>query len=94
MHAGIQEELGLEVWVEKLLCVDYKVQQKAREEGMELVFFGGILGEQIIGQIQLQAEELLEFRFVKLEEAVILLSPWSARRLPFAVRAEREVFNP
>ncbi len=86
----IREELGLEVWVEKLLCVDYKVQQKAREEGMEFVFFGGILGDQIIERIQLQAEELLEFRFVKLEEAVMLLNQWSARRLPFAVRAERE----
>ena len=86
----IREELGVEVWVDKLLCVDYKVQQEARAEGMEFVFFGGIVGEQIIGQIQVQAEELLEFRFVKLEEAVMLLNPWSARRLPFAVRAARE----
>ena len=83
----VREELGLDVAVRQLLCVDYKVQQAMREEGIEFVFFGGILHEKTIGQIHMQAGELCEIRFVKLEDAVKMLNPWSARRLPFAFRA-------
>lgn len=83
----IMEELGLDVVVGKLLCVDYKMQQGMRTEGIQFVFFGGILHEEIIEQIQVQAEELSEVRFVKLEDAIEMLNPWSARRLPFALRA-------
>ncbi|HEY7349081.1 MAG TPA: NUDIX hydrolase [Ktedonobacterales bacterium] len=86
----IKEELGLEIAVERLLCVDYKAQQTRREEGMEFVFFGGVLGEESLGQIRLQAQELETFQFVSLDEAVHLLNPWSAKRLPFAVKAQRE----
>ena len=83
----VREELGLDVSVGKLLCVDYKVQQTMREEGLEFVFFGGIFHEETIGQIQVQIEELCEIRFVRLEDAIVMLNPWSARRLPFAFRA-------
>ncbi len=83
----VREELGLVVAVGKLLCVDYKLQQGMREEGLEFVFFGGILHEETIEQIQVQAEELSEVRFVKLADAVEMLNPWSARRLPFALGA-------
>ena len=36
----VREELELDVAVGKLLCVDYKIQQGSREEGIEFVFFG------------------------------------------------------
>jgi 8-oxo-dGTP diphosphatase len=83
----VKEELGLDVTVSQLLCVDYKLQQGTREEGLEFVFFGGILHEETIEQIQVQAAELSEVRFVKLADAIEMLNPWSARRLPFALRA-------
>lgn len=83
----VKEELGLDVAVGKLLCVDYKMQQAMREEGLEFVFFGGVFHEEPIGQIQVQIEELCEIQFVSLEDAIVMLNPWSARRLPFAFRA-------
>ena len=86
----VKEEIGLDITTGRLLCVDYKVQQGTREEGIEFVFFGGILAEETIGQIQLQADELSEFRFVKLAEAMELLNPWSARRMPLIVAALHE----
>jgi len=86
----IREELGLTITPSKLLCVDYKAPQEGREEGLEFVFFGGVLNAELIERIQLQAEELEEFRFVKLEAATELLNPWTARRVPFAVKALQE----
>ncbi len=86
----IREELGLVIAVGRLLCVDYKVQQGTRKEGIEFVFFGGVLKDEIIERIQLQVEELKEVRLVKVEEATELLNPWSARRVPFALRALQE----
>jgi ADP-ribose pyrophosphatase YjhB (NUDIX family) len=86
----VREELGLYITAKKLLCVDYKMQQGTRMEGIEFVFFGGILKEEIIRQIQLQREELHESRFVSMEEAMSFLNPWSAKRLPFAIRALQE----
>jgi 8-oxo-dGTP diphosphatase len=86
----IKEELGLEVAVGRLLCVDYKVPHPRREEGIEFVFWGGVLEEERIGQIRLQAQELEAFQCVPVEEAITLLNPWSARRIPFAMQAQRE----
>jgi 8-oxo-dGTP diphosphatase len=86
----VKEELGLEVAVGGLLCVDYKVPQVGREEGIEFVFWGGVLGEERIGQIRLQAQELEAFQFVSVEEAITLLNPWSARRIAFTTQAQRE----
>ncbi|MEO8971999.1 MAG: NUDIX hydrolase [Ktedonobacteraceae bacterium] len=83
----VKEELGLDISPGQLLCVDYKVQQGTREEGIEFVFFGGILHEETIRQIQVQAEELSEVRFARLEDAIEMLNPWSERRIPFALRA-------
>jgi 8-oxo-dGTP diphosphatase len=86
----VKQELGLEVAVGKLLCVDYKVQQGTREEGIEFVFFGGMLTDEVVRRIQLQLDELDEFRFVGLEDAVEQLNPWSASRLPFSLQALQE----
>lgn len=86
----IEEELGLKVMIRKLLCIDYKVRQGAREEGFEFVFFGGIVDEEVIEHIQLQAEELGEARFVDAAEAMNVLNPWSAKRLPFALKTLEE----
>ena len=87
LHSEVNEELGLDIVPAHLLCVDYKVQQGMREEGIQFVFFGGILPVGIIEQIQLQAAELYEVRFVQLENALVLLNLWSARRLPFTMKA-------
>ena len=86
----VREELGLHIPIGALLCVDYKVQQGTRQEGIEFVFFGGALKQAAIRQIHLQREELQESQFVKPEQATSLLNSWSARRLPFALRAFQE----
>lgn len=86
----IEEELGLHMIIRTLLCVDYKARQGAKEEGFEFVFFGGILDEEMIAHIHLQAEELGEARFVDTAEARHVLNPRSAKRLPFALKALEE----
>jgi len=54
---------------------------------MYLVFDGGILTAEEIKNIVLQKEELIEYRFVSMAEAVTLLAANAARRLPKAIAA-------
>jgi 8-oxo-dGTP diphosphatase len=86
----VKEELGLHIDARKLLCVDYKKQQGTRKEGIEFVFFGGILERKTIQQIQLQADELKKSLFARKEKALKLLNPWSSRRLPWIIWALEE----
>lgn len=86
----IEEELGLQVAITRLLCVDYKIPRAALGNGFEFVFLGGTLDRETSERIHLQAEELSEARFVNIETAMSLLNHRSARYLPFVMKALAE----
>lgn len=75
------EELGLIVTAQQLLCVDYMQRYEPDEEGINFVFYGGVLDQGQIDSIRLQESELSEYRFVPIEEALELLTEGLSRRL-------------
>jgi 8-oxo-dGTP diphosphatase len=86
----IKEEIGLDLPVNQLLCVEYQSAHGTKTECMQFVFWGGILTDTQIDSIQLPPDELSEFRFVSLDVASQLLVPKLSQRLQFAAQARRE----
>ncbi len=80
------EELGLPIPVGPLLVVNWTAPEGERPKSMmHLVFDGGTLGDGT--GIRLQYEELDEYRFVEPAAVASYLPPYSAPRVPAALRA-------
>lgn len=80
----LREELGLEIEVGRLLVVDWLPPDPPRPEGWMFVYDGGVLRDGATGAIRLPPEELLEWRFVQLDDIDGLVSEFKARRLRVA----------
>lgn len=80
----LMEELGLEIEVGRLLVVDWLPPDPPRPEGWMFVFDGGVLEAGATEAIRLPPEELLEWRFVQLDEIDALVSDSKARRVRMA----------
>jgi len=80
-----KEEIGLNIEIQKMLCVDYS--RTPEGDNLKFVFFGGILNSEQISNIKLQEAELLEFKFVSLEEALKLFGPRKIKRIPHCFEA-------
>ena len=83
----VEEELGLQIHIERLLCVDYTAKTVEKSESLQFVFQGGTLDQEQIASITLQEIELSEYRFVAPEEAILLLDSNIALRLPSCLQA-------
>lgn len=59
----VSEELGLDRNIGRMLVVDYNSERGEKTESLMFIFFGGILTSSEIESIQLNHEELSEFRF-------------------------------
>jgi ADP-ribose pyrophosphatase YjhB (NUDIX family) len=59
----VREELGLDRTIGDLLVVDYNSESSERTESLMFIFHGGVLVETEIQSIQLNRDELSEFRF-------------------------------
>lgn len=81
------EELGLSVAPLRLLCVDYTSAVEDFSESLQFVFWAGRIDTAQLGAIQLQTEELTEWRLVTVAEASALLAPRITRRLPACLDA-------
>jgi len=77
----IKEELGLDWQPERLLCVDYVSQQPDKLEALIFIFVGGLLDPAAIARLKLPGDELSEFRFCTLAEAVALVNGRLGRRI-------------
>ena len=77
----VKEEIGLDWQPKRLLCVDYDHPGTIRTEAVSFIFYGGVLQENEINNIQLQASELSEYRFVSIAEAGKLVNGRLAQRL-------------
>lgn len=83
----VREELGIAPPIGRLLCVEYLSEYDGYTESIQFIFDGGVLAPELAGQIQLQASELAEGRFVTAEEASFLLNPKLAVRVAHALDA-------
>jgi 8-oxo-dGTP diphosphatase len=82
----IAEELQLSVRAGELLCVDYNSSTGDYLESLMFLFHVEPLDERTVASIRLDPAELSEFRFVSIEEAIVLLHQRVARRLDAVVR--------
>jgi 8-oxo-dGTP diphosphatase len=85
----VREELGLQLVIRRLLCIEYQSTDGFGGENLQFIFDGGVLTPAQMMSIQLPPDELADARFVAEEEAVRLLVPRLARRLPFVLEAYR-----
>jgi len=78
----VKEELGLQVDELRLVCVDYVSKEGEKDDNLQFLFYGGKLSEKQIISIQLPADELAEYKFLPIDEALKLVSDKFKRRLP------------
>ena len=86
----VREELGLDLAIGRLLCLDYTARQGILTENMQFIFAGGTLSQSQVDAIKLPAEELSDFRFCPLTQAVESVSPRMSKRLIHCIEAIRE----
>jgi len=83
----VREELGLDIKLEQLLLVDYLSDSPEKVEALMFIFYGPTLTQAEIEAIQLQAEELSEYRFCTIDEAIGLLNHRLGRRVRRSLEA-------
>lgn len=83
----VKEELGLDISIGRLLCVDYVKQKPPKGESLVFIFEGGILSDKQINKIKLQEDELTDLKFVKPEEALKLFGEKLKFRMQSALKA-------
>jgi 8-oxo-dGTP diphosphatase len=77
----VREELGLNVALKRLLLVDYLSDSTDKVEALMFIFQGPTLTPAQIETIRLQADELREYRFCAIDEAVRLLNHRLGKRV-------------
>jgi 8-oxo-dGTP diphosphatase len=75
------EECGLRVESGRLVCVDFLAPRPQRPGGVRFLFDCGTFGDAALAAITLPPEELSEYRFADLDEALGLLSGPLRRRV-------------
>lgn len=76
----VREELGLDKTLERLLCVEYTPAVAKEAEKLVFIFWGCVLTAGEIATIHLPVDELSEYCFLPVEEALALLPPDKAAR--------------
>jgi hypothetical protein len=67
--------------------LEYHARIGPKTESLQFIFTGGPLSEEQLAQIQLPADELSEWRWVALDDAVPLLTERMFNRISHAFRA-------
>ena len=83
----IKEEVGLELSVGRLLCVDYQHSGQHGVESLKFLFDGGTLTQAQICSVTLQEDELSDHAFVSSTEALKKLNDFLSRRVEHALTA-------
>ncbi len=84
----VHEEIGLQVPDGRLVAVDFLRPKPSKPGGMRFLFDCGALGDDELGAIRLQEEELSEYRLVKPSTALEMLSGPLRRRVGAALGAQ------
>ncbi len=84
----IDEELGLDIRVGRLLVVDWAPHPNG--EKVLFVFDGGLLAPGTLARIKLQAEELASYMFVEAGDVGDWLPPRLLRRITAAIAARAD----
>ena len=88
----VREECGLEVRRAWLACMDFRRPKPGRPGGIRFLFDCGRLGDRDLTGIVVQPEEVSEYRFAALPDALGLLRGPIRRRVRAAAGRERLVY--
>jgi 8-oxo-dGTP pyrophosphatase MutT (NUDIX family) len=83
----LREELGLDIEVGALLCVDWVAPHGPWDDLLAFVFDGGALTDEQLAARQLRDDELAEFAFCTEQAAQQRLRPYVWRRIAAALGA-------
>ncbi len=81
----VQEELGIELAVGRLLVADWMPPYLGWEDALELIFDGGRVAPVELASFVLQPSEIIRAEFVTLAQAAELVTPLAHRRLSVAL---------
>lgn len=87
-----REESGLEIDSGRLVCVDFLRPRESRAGGVRLLFDCGVIDAEHLDRVEVQAEEISEYRFATMTEALELLSGPLRRRVRASAGAKRCVY--
>jgi 8-oxo-dGTP diphosphatase len=77
----VAEECGLAVRRARLACVDFRRPRPGRSGGMRFLFDCGRLDDDALAAVTVQADEISQYRIVKMSTALTLLSGPIRRRV-------------
>jgi 8-oxo-dGTP diphosphatase len=77
----VREECGLEVCHARLACMDFRPPKPGRAGGIRFLFDCGRVGDQALAAIAVQPEEVSEYRFAVVPDALGLLRGPIRRRV-------------
>ena len=80
----VTEELGIELAVGRLLVVDWMPPYLGWDDAIEMIFDGGLVGEDDLAAWSLQPTEIKRVALVDLDTAAELITPLAHRRLVLA----------
>jgi 8-oxo-dGTP pyrophosphatase MutT (NUDIX family) len=86
----VHEELGLDIVVGELLCVDWVAPHGPWDDLLAFIFHGGTIGHAEAAGIHLQDDELKAFEFCEVETVRQRLRPYVWRRTAAALDALRD----
>lgn len=89
----VQEELGIELKINKLISLQYLPAEDLGIELLHFVFDGGILSDEEIQKIKADGEEILEIKFVTLGETQNFMNQIGLRLVKVSLEAlSRDTF--
>jgi 8-oxo-dGTP pyrophosphatase MutT (NUDIX family) len=86
----ITEELGLQLVIGRLLCVDYRPPEPHKSESVHFIFDAGVLSTEQNEQILLPSSELERYIFLMSNDALPMLDIHLQRRMTHALIALRD----
>jgi 8-oxo-dGTP pyrophosphatase MutT (NUDIX family) len=86
------EESGIEVETGRLACVDFLRPRLGRAGGARFLFDCGVLDAERLERLEIQVEEISEYRFLAVPQALKLLSGPLRRRVRAATGSRRCVY--
>lgn len=82
-----KEEVNLDASNCKLVSVDYVSDNGIKGEALQFLFYGGVLSEEDIKNIELQEDEIMDYKFMKVDEALTKVANIAGPRLRNTIEA-------
>ena len=88
----VREECGIEVRHARLACMDFRRPKPGRAGGIRFLFDCGAVGDKALAGMVVQSEEVSEYRFAAVTDALGLLRKPIRRRVRAANGSKRVVY--